>query len=54
MVLYSLEQFDEHLDGLIFGHTEFVVQPCCVLGPFFGPLPELADVVSRERNDVLL
>ena len=54
---YVCERSDhahEHLDGLVFGHAEFVVLAGGVLCAVLGTLPELAVVLTGEGHDVLL
>ena len=50
----SLEEFYEHLNGLIFCHTEFIINLRGIPSTFLSSLPELTRVVTRERNDVFL
>ena len=47
-------KFQEYLHGLVLGHSELVIDAGGILGTVLRPLPELARVISRERNDVLL
>ena len=50
----ELTEFQEYFDGLVFRHAQLVIEPGGVLGAFLGPLPELARILARERDDVLL
>lgn len=53
-VMPMLAELQEYLDSLIFSHTEFIIKFCGILGAVLSSLPELARVISRERNNVLL
>lgn len=57
VIIYTLPQLQQpckKLDCLILGKANLVEKFGCTLSTFLGTLPELACVLTRERNDILL